>query len=359
MALRNAAHTPSAHTGRGATLSVRGATTKPTSVLAGLQLDNAGCRSALKCDFVNAREERELGLDPLLLEHSGHVLACDGALQLLPVEKLLLNLIPLALALGKSLSTLAVAAAETSGDEVGEAARLHESLIKHALVKHLGELGGLLEADADDGSLGVAAHAETVAEARSKGDDVFKRATQLSSCDVVDLANTERGAVEQALPDLSVGLALESDRGLAKLVLSHIIGDVGTHEHRHVHAVHDAFDVLRDELRALLVELNALDEGDSAAALAELDVVPLLRDELVRHDKDQHSRVLASACEVRISDDVLGELDALEVLDILMLLVDDFGQIAAVNLLLVHPHAHLILELLPLEHVAPDDLSDC
>ena len=47
-----------------------------------------------------------------------------------------------------------------------------------------------------------------------------------------------------------------------------------------------------------------------------------------------------------------------QVLDVLVLGVDDVGQVLAVDVLLEDPHGDLVLELVALEHVAPDNLGD-
>ena len=47
-----------------------------------------------------------------------------------------------------------------------------------------------------------------------------------------------------------------------------------------------------------------------------------------------------------------------QVLDVLVLGVDDVGQVLAVHLLLEDPHVHVVLELIGAEHVAADDLGD-
>ena len=116
----------------------------------------------------------------------------------------------------------------TGGDEVSQAAALHEGVVLHAREEHLRELGRLLEAYPDDGGLGVAAQAEAVAEARAERDDVLERAAQLDARHVVDGADAEGGAVEKLLEDLAVGLALEADRRLAELVLGHCAARRGT-----------------------------------------------------------------------------------------------------------------------------------
>ena len=41
-----------------------------------------------------------------------------------------------------------------------------------------------------------------------------------------------------------------------------------------------------------------------------------------------------------------------------MIGVDDVGEVLAVDLLLVDPHSHLIVELVAVEHVAADDLGN-
>ena len=41
-----------------------------------------------------------------------------------------------------------------------------------------------------------------------------------------------------------------------------------------------------------------------------------------------------------------------------MLVVDDVGQVLAVNVLLEDPHGDLVLELVAIQHIAADDLGD-
>ena len=48
-----------------------------------------------------------------------------------------------------------------------------------------------------------------------------------------------------------------------------------------------------------------------------------------------------------------------EVFDVLVLGIDNVSQIFAVDLLLEDPHSHFVIELLPLQHVAADNLCNC
>eukprot|EP00962_Isochrysis_galbana_P032370 scaffold10623_cov139-Isochrysis_galbana.AAC.3 len=79
------------------------------------QLDNGFGVLALEGNLVDAGEEREVGLELLVLEHGHDVLGGDGALQLLAVELRLLNVIPRSLALCKGLGARAVAACGQRG----------------------------------------------------------------------------------------------------------------------------------------------------------------------------------------------------------------------------------------------------
>lgn len=88
-------------------------------------------RRALKRDLVDLREEGELGLHPLHLEHVVHLLGRERALQLLPLEDLPLDVVERLGAARRRvrLGALAVAAAVAGGDEVRDAARLEERVV--------------------------------------------------------------------------------------------------------------------------------------------------------------------------------------------------------------------------------------
>ena len=93
-------------------------------------------------------------------------------------------------------------------------------------------------------------------------------------------------------------------------------------------------DGLRAVQRPLLLELDPLDQRDRAAARRHPgDLRARAREELVRHHEDEHRRVLHRGRHVRVGDHVLGELDARQVLDVLVLRVDDVGEVLAVDLL--------------------------
>ena len=47
-----------------------------------------------------------------------------------------------------------------------------------------------------------------------------------------------------------------------------------------------------------------------------------------------------------------------QILDILVLRVDDIGEVLAVDVLLVHPHSHLVIEFIALEHIATNNLGN-
>ena len=64
----------------------------------------------------------------------------------------------------------------------------------------------------------VAAEAEAVAEAGAERDHILECTAQLGARDVVDRADAERRAVEQALPDGSVGGVRVADRRLTELI---------------------------------------------------------------------------------------------------------------------------------------------
>lgn len=86
-----------------------------------------------------------------------------------------------------------------------------------SLVERVAEALHLLEPDADDGSLGVAAILEAIAEAGADRNNVLQRTAELNSDGVVDQANVEGRIVERQLEELAVLLVRVSDRRLAEL----------------------------------------------------------------------------------------------------------------------------------------------
>mmetsp|Transcript_49125 Transcript_49125/g.122032 ORF Transcript_49125/g.122032 Transcript_49125/m.122032 type:complete len:270 (+) Transcript_49125:198-1007(+) len=176
-----------------------------------LQFNDLLDRKTLERDLVDTLEERELVRDALGPKDGHDVLARDGALQLLPIELGSLDFIPSAFLPSEGLGALAIAAAKARGDKIGEAAALHESVVLDAREKHLGELGGFLQTDTDDGRLRVPTQLQPVAEAGPQGNDVLERAAEFDASDVVDASDAERGAVEHCLERVTVGLDLVSD----------------------------------------------------------------------------------------------------------------------------------------------------
>ena len=61
----------------------------------------------------------------------------------------------------------------------------------------------------------------------------------------------------------------------------------------------------------------------------------------MREDEDQDVSLQGSVGDVRDGNDVGGQGSARQVLDVLVLSVDDLGQLAAVDFLLEHPHLDL------------------
>ena len=76
--------------------------------------------------------------------------------------------------------------------------------------------------------------------------------------------------------------------------------------------------------------------------------------ELVGQAEDEEVGAVAALAEVGHGPDVGREGSAGEVLDVLVLLVDDVREVAAVDLLLEDPHPDLLLELGALGRVSAD-----
>mmetsp|Transcript_3951 Transcript_3951/g.10382 ORF Transcript_3951/g.10382 Transcript_3951/m.10382 type:complete len:422 (-) Transcript_3951:19-1284(-) len=326
-----------------------------------LQLDDRLDGRALESNLVDALEERELVLDALVFEHHHHVLASDRALQLLPVELVSLDLVPRAFLPREGLGALAVAAAVAGGDQVGDAAALEERVVADAVVgvEGLAKLDHLLEPNADDRRLGVAAVPKPVDEARADRHNVLERAAQLDSDRVLDGADLEREVVVGKLEERAVRRVLVTNGRLAEGVACHVVRDVRAHEHRAIGAQLLADDI-GDEHDAVLVKVNALDgrEALGARGSGRLDGGHHRLEELVGQAEADHRRARDRRRDVRVGHHVRRELGILQVLDVLVVLVDQLGQRHTVNHLLVHVHLDLIVKDVVAQRVAAKDAHE-
>ena len=198
-------------------------------------------------NLVDGSEEREVGLQAAGRQHVVHLGCGLGALQLLAVQHLPLQLHDGLLPLHEGLGDLPVPAAVAGGDEVGHPAGLEVGGLTAARVESLPVLDHLLQAQADDGGLGVVPHLEAVAEARGAGHDVLESTAYLHYVGVTD--HTHPGVpqlvtVTLAWPGLSpevlsleeklvVGAELQvlaPDGRLTELLLGHLVSEVRPHE---------------------------------------------------------------------------------------------------------------------------------
>ena len=195
--------------------------------------DTLGVEAAER-DVVDHHHQRELRIHLRLTppsrphlrvdQHVVHLLARRCALQLLPVQHLLLQLLPrlhltsLAtrhlLRAHERLRAAHVAAAPARGDQVRHARALEEGVVLgittarqtrlHALIEHLGELLHLHQTNANQRRLRVRPVAQRVHEARAQRDHVLERATELHAHGVVHQRHAEVRRVEQHLQLLRV-----------------------------------------------------------------------------------------------------------------------------------------------------------
>ena len=95
-----------------------------------------------------------------------------------------------------------------------------------------------------------------------------------------------------------------------------------------------------------MIFLSHLDQGQPYSSWLDFPNQPCTGspDELVRQDEDQDVSFCSSICYVRDGNDVLGESSAREVLDVLMVSVDDLGQLTTIDLVLKDPHADILLK---------------
>mmetsp|Transcript_31235 Transcript_31235/g.97990 ORF Transcript_31235/g.97990 Transcript_31235/m.97990 type:complete len:324 (+) Transcript_31235:227-1198(+) len=302
----------------------------------------------------------------MLLHHRPDLLGRERALQLLSTEELPLDSLPglAALRANEGLGALAVAAAEAGGDEVGHAAALEEGAVLDVRVEMPDEGDHFLEADADERSLGVPSEPESVAEADAQGHDVLERTAELHPGDVAHGADPERGSVEELHEHVRIPLGgLNAERGLAELPLGDLPGDVGAHENRHVVAQRLPENVGAQAQISALQFQASLDQADGhGPRLGRSHLAYRARDELVRDHPDQDVSVRGCLLHVGLCADVGRQLDAREVLDVLLGLVEDLGELAldapVLHLLLEHPHGDCVLKLVMPRRVLGDDLRD-
>ena len=84
---------------------------------------------------------------------------------------------------------------------------------------------------------------------------------------------------------------------------------------------------------------------------------------LMRKHKDEQRGLVARLGQIRDGHDVLRQSDARQILDVLVLLVDHFGElplrpVLQLDRLLVHPHGHLRFDVREAGAVAPDEGGD-
>ena len=142
---------------------------------------------------------------------------------------------------------------------------------------------------------------------------------------------------EQPHEQLCRRRARRRDRRLGEPSPSHLLGDVGSHQHRRLDPEH-ALDHRRDQLRALGPHAHPLDQrerdglaGAPPGAVFGVDSADEASDDaarmLMRHAEQQDVRPLHRRGQVGLGADVGAQLHAGEVLDVLVLLVDDLGEL--------------------------------
>lgn len=76
------------------------------------------------------------------------------------------------------------------------------------------------------------------------------------------------------------------------------------------------------------------------------------------HDKDEDRCALDGLEDLWYGDNVLGQLNVWQVANVLVCAVDDLGQLAAVDRLLVHPHVDRLLKQAAVLRVLAHDARD-
>lgn len=288
-----------------------------------------------------------------------HVVCGRGTLQLLSVQHVLLQLIEGLAGDDVSLSNLAVTTTGAGGNQVSNTARLKESLILDILVEHLGELAHLMQTDTDDGSLGVVTELESINQSSTDSNNVLQGTAEFNANNVFHNVDSERGGMEDVPEEFTISSVPVTNCGLAELLLCDFACNVGSAKDGQANS-EGILDHVCDESESILIDVNTLDQGDGLGVGADiaLELLADACDELVRNNKDKHSGITAGLEQIRAGDNVLRQLDSWEIFDVLMLGVDDLGQVASVDLLLKDPHLDLVVILVEELDVASNDLGD-
>lgn len=150
--------------------------------------------------------------------------------------------------------------------------------------------------------------------------------------------------------------------GLGVELLCNLGGDIGSRQGTAVDAQLLA-NALREQADALLVDMHPLYAGYSTGVGKDMAFEALADpvDKLMGQIEDQYGGILDRVDQGRVGAQVVGQSDVWQVLDVLVQLVDDLRQVLLalaqrrglavvprrlgdLDLLLVHPHIHLLLE---------------
>lgn len=119
----------------------------------------------------------------------------------------------------------------TRRDQIGHAAALEEGGQLAAGVEDIHEANHLHEAQPDDSRLGVVAQLEAINEASAAGHDVLEGTANLHGISIVHDHHAEVVRLEQIAQNLAILLVRAADCRFAEVALSHLVGQVGAHQH--------------------------------------------------------------------------------------------------------------------------------
>ena len=300
---------------------------------------------------VNSSEQRELVLHALLLQELVDLNSGQGTLKLLAVELGLLDLLNGLVALHAVLGTAEVTTTAGASDQIGDTGTLfgEGALLDGSAEETVTEADHLHQTNTHDGRLGVVTPAHTDDPAGGNGNHVLQSTANGDTGDIVDDTDVEVRAVEQRLQhsvihgrvvrgerlQLNLGqvarniLVLElhqvglgggggrglgvqvwrvvSDGGLAPLLQSNLVGDVGTGKSTTVDTQSLA-NGLREQADSVLLDVNTLDTRDTTGVWQDLalDGLAGLVDELMGEVEDEDSAVLHGILQRRVRVQVVG-----------------------------------------------------
>lgn len=117
-----------------------------------------------------------------------------------------------------------------SGDQISNTARLEESRQFTARIENIDELNHLHETQSNDGCFCVISECKTIDKSSTARDDILQSTADFDGINVVWDDNAEVWCLEEIAENWSHFRVLDSDGGLAELLVGDFVSQVGAHQ---------------------------------------------------------------------------------------------------------------------------------